>query len=172
MPVTPPPDDGSTAVPQEADAPVPSTRRRAVKRFGLVGGGGLLAIFLLMQLVPYGWTKSNPSVTSRAPWPSAKSEAIARTSCYDCHSNETDWPAYSYVAPMSWLVRSDVEGGRAKMNFSEWDEEDADSAEEAPDLITEGAMPLPNYRRVHTDARLSDEDAAILIDALEQMSDD
>ena len=73
---------------------------------------------------------------------------------------------------MSWLVRNDVEGGRAEMNFSEWDEEDADAAEDAAELIIEGRMPLPNYRRIHKDARLSDEEAAILIDALDQMSDD
>lgn len=141
-----------------------------LRRPVLVGGGALLGVLLLLQLVPYGWTKANPPTTSAAPWPSAEAEAIARTSCYDCHSNETDWPAYSYVAPMSWLVRSDVEGGRAEMNFSEWDEDSADAAEEAEELIVEGEMPLPNYRRIHRDARLSDEDAAVLIDALDRMS--
>ena len=137
----------------------------------LVGGGWLAALFLLIQLVPYGWGRSNPPVTIEAPWPSAEAEAVARVSCYDCQSNETRWPAYSSVAPMSWLVRDDVESGRAHMNFSEWDEDSAEAAEEASELITEGRMPLPNYRRMHRDAQLSDEDAAILIDALERMSD-
>jgi mono/diheme cytochrome c family protein len=131
----------------------------------------LLLVFLALQLVPYGWTKTNPPVTAAAPWPNEQAESVARTSCYACHSNETEWPAYSYVAPMSWLVRNDVEGGREEMNFSEWDEDSADTAEDSEDEIVEGRMPLPNYRRIHRDAQLSDQEAAVLIDALEQMSD-
>jgi hypothetical protein len=169
MPVTPA-EDHPPVLGDTGDAGAP--RRRRVKSMALVAVSASLAAFLLMQLVPYGWTKSNPPVTSPAPWPSTEAEAIARTSCYDCHSNETEWPAYSYVAPMSWVVRRDVEAGRREMNFSEWDEESADAAEDAEGEIIEGRMPLPNYRRIHRDAQLSDEDAAILVDALEQMSDD
>jgi hypothetical protein len=144
-------------------------RRRKGKRLVLWGGGGLIVVFGLMQLVPYGWEKSNPPVTAPAPWPNAEAESIARVSCYACHSNETEWPAYSYVAPMSWLVRNDVDGGRDEMNFSEWGEKSADAAEDAREEITEGRMPLPNYRRIHRDAELTNEEAAVLIDALEQM---
>ena len=64
--------------------------------------------------------------------------SIARDSCYDCHSNETDWPVYSYVAPMSWLVRRDVEGGRDELNFSRWDE-DAGEADDAIETIEDGS---------------------------------
>jgi hypothetical protein len=134
------------------------------------GAGALLGLFLVIQLVPYGWTKSNPPITAPAPWPNAEAEAVARTACYDCHSNETDWPAYSYVAPMSWLVRNDVERGRDEMNFSEWDEDSADAAEDAREEIVEGRMPPPDYRRIHRDTQLDDVDAAILVDALERMS--
>ena len=141
-----------------------------VRRRLLILGGGGLAVFALLQLVPYGWAKSNPPVTADAPWPSEQAEAIARTSCYACHSNETDWPLYSYVAPMSWLVRNDVDGGRDELNFSEWGEDSADAAEDAEEEIVEGRMPLPNYLRIHRDAQLTDEEAAVLIDALEQMS--
>jgi hypothetical protein len=148
------------------------SRLRRLRQPVVLGGGALLAVFVLMQLVPYGWGRSNPPTTNPAPWPSAEAEAVARRSCYDCHSNETDWPAYSYVAPMSWLVRNDVEGGRAAINFSEWDEDSADAAEDAREEIAEGNMPLPNYLRIHRDARLSDEDAAVLIAALERMHED
>ena len=162
-------DPSARTEPPERDEP---RRGRTIKRVAALFGGTLLAVFVVMQLVPYGWTKTNPPVTSPAPWPNARAEAIARTSCYDCHSNETDWPFYSYVAPMSWLVRNDVERGRDELNFSEWDEEDAEEAEDAPEEIREGRMPLPNYRRIHRSASLTDEEAAILIDALEQMADD
>jgi len=140
------------------------------RRLLLLGVAGL-AVFLALQLVPYGWTKSNPPVIAEAPWPNDEAEAIARISCYACHSNETEWPVYSYVAPMSWLVRSDVEGGRDELNFSEWDEDSADAAEDAEEEIVEGRMPLPNYRRIHRDAQLTDEEAAVLIDALDQMAE-
>jgi hypothetical protein len=134
-------------------------------------GGALSAVFLLIQLVPYGWSKSNPPVTALAPWPNAEAEAIARTSCYSCHSNETDWPVYSYIAPMSWLVRRDVERGRDELNFSEWEERDAKAAEDAREEIVSGRMPPLNYRRIHRNARLTDREAAILIAALEQMAE-
>lgn len=144
--------------------------RRRVTKVTKFGAAALLGLFLVIQLVPYGWTKSNPPITAPAPWPNAQAGAVARAACYDCHSNETDWPAYSYVAPMSWLVRNDVERGRDEMNFSEWDEDSADAAEDAREEIVEGRMPPPDYRRIHRDAQLDDEDAAILVDALERMS--
>jgi hypothetical protein len=129
----------------------------------------LAAVFLVLQLIPYGWTHSNPPVTSAAPWPDAESEAVARQSCYSCHSNETDWPAYSYVAPMSWLVRRDVDSGRRAMNFSEWDPAD-NEAEDAIDEIEDGDMPPSQYALIHRNATLTDEEQAILSRALNQMA--
>ena len=126
-------------------------------------------MFLVLQLVPYGWKHSNPPVTSAAPWPDAESEAVARQSCYSCHSNETDWPAYSYVAPMSWLVRRDVDSGRAGMNFSEWDPAD-NEAEDAIEEIEDGGMPPSQYTLIHRGATLTDEEQAILSRALNQMA--
>lgn len=146
------------------------SRRALVRKVVVVGGAGLLFVGGVMQLVPYGWTKTNPPVTADAPWPNAEAEAIARTSCYDCHSNETDWPAYSYVAPLSWLVRRDVEDGRDELNFSEWDR-DRGEADDAAEEVLEGRMPLTTYTRVHRDARLTDEEVDILVAALEQMDE-
>jgi hypothetical protein len=146
-----------------------SGRRASVRKVAVTGGVGLLFVGGVMQLVPYGWTKTNPAVTAEAPWPNAEAEAIARESCYSCHSNETDWPAYSYVAPMSWLVRRDVDRGRDKLNFSEWGEES--EADDAAEEVEDGAMPPSQYTMIHRRARLTDEEAATLIAALEQMDD-
>jgi hypothetical protein len=85
------------------------------------------------------------------------------------HSNETDWPIYSYVAPMSWLVRYDVDRGRDEFNFSDWDPGEAD---DAIDVIEEGEMPPDRYVLIHRDARLSAPERITLIEALEAMSDD
>jgi len=128
-----------------------------------------VAVFVLIQAVPFGWSHSNPPVTANAPWPSAEAESLARAACYDCHSNETDWPIYSYVAPMSWLVRRDVDAGRDELNFSAWDR-DSD-ANDAAHEIEDGTMPPRRYTLLHPDARLSDEEEAELIAALETMHD-
>ena len=125
-------------------------------------------VLVLMQLVPYGWSHDNPPVIRDASWPDAASEDIARASCYSCHSNETDWPVYSYVAPMSWLVRNDVDRGRDELNFSDWDPGEADDAIE---VIEEGSMPPDRYVLIHRDARLSARERSTLVRALEAMSE-
>jgi Haem-binding domain len=104
-----------------------------------------------------------------APWPDAASEDVARSSCYSCHSNETDWPFYSYVAPMSWLVRSDVENGRDELNFSDW-ERDAGEADDAVEAIEDGSMPPDRYTLIHRNASLSDDEREVLVTALLAMA--
>ena len=131
---------------------------------------GGVALFGLLQLVPYGWWHVNPPVTADAPWPDAASAALARQACYDCHSNETDWPFYSYVAPMSWLVRADVQAGRKELNFSEWDEY-RDEADDAVEEVSRGAVPPDRYTRLHPDAKLSTDDVATQVAALEAMDE-
>jgi hypothetical protein len=140
-------------------------RRFALRTLLIVAVG-----FGLLQLVPYGWWHENPPVVADAPWPDAETAQLARGACYDCHSNETEWPAYSYVAPMSWLVRSDVEEGRHELNFSRWDEDDGE-ADDAAEALREGSMPPPQYELLHPDARLSDEEVDRLVAALEAMEE-
>lgn len=137
-----------------------------LRRSALVGA----AVVVLVQLVPYGWSHPNPPVVDGAPWPLASAERLARSSCYACHSNETDWPIYSYIAPMSWLVRSDVEAGRDELNFSNWDDHDSE-ADDAADAIADGSMPPTQYTALHPDAALSAEEKQQLIDALLTMDD-
>ncbi|HEX7096815.1 MAG TPA: heme-binding domain-containing protein, partial [Acidimicrobiales bacterium] len=138
------------------------------RRLLVWGAASLGAVFLLIQLVPYGWHHPNPPVTDPAAWPNAEAEQLARAACYDCHSNETDWPIYSYVAPMSWLVRRDVESGRDELNFSEWERHHSE-ADDAAESIQDGSMPPRQYRLMHPDARLSEAERALLIDALLEM---
>ena len=136
----------------------------AAKRIAVLG----LVVFAALQLVPYGWEHSNPPVVADAPWPDERSAGIARESCYDCHSNETNWPLYSYVAPMSWLTRRDVEQGRDELNFSDWGD-DSGEADDAVEVILEGSMPPGNYTLIHRGASLSDEEADLLVAALRAM---
>jgi hypothetical protein len=137
---------------------------RSILRTGALVLGALL---LALQLVPYGRDHSNPPVIRDAPWPTDEGRSLAVDACYDCHSNETKWPWYSHVAPMSWLVQRDVERGRAELNFSEW-EGDAD---DAADAVEDGSMPPRNYTLLHPDARLSAEEKAALVRELEALED-
>lgn len=84
---------------------------------------------------------------------------VLRRSCYDCHSYETRWPFYSYVAPASWLVASDVRQGRSHLNFSLWgryaDSRKLQSLDDIKDEISGAGMPLPQYLLLHPGAKLS-----------------
>ena len=92
--------------------------------------------------------------------------AVLQRSCQDCHSNETHWPWYSYVAPTSWIVASDVHKARRQMNFSEWAGYSEKKREERLNGICEqvvnGDMPEGKYALIHRRAHVSqDESAAI-----------
>jgi len=88
--------------------------------------------------------------------------AILRRSCYDCHSYQTRWPFYSYIAPASWLVANDVREGRRHVNFSLWgkyaDTRKLQSLDDIHDQVSDGGMPLPKYLMLHPGARLSTSD--------------
>lgn len=95
-----------------------------------------------------------PAGAGRRPVARRRLRVAGAGSCYACHSNETDWPLYSYVAPALWLVRSDVEAGRDELNFSEWGENsDADDAAES---IAEGSLPPGRCTLLDPGARLTD----------------
>lgn len=137
--------------------------KRALRRGGLV----LTALFILIQFLPYGHNQQNPPARLEPSWDAPQTRELAKRACFDCHSNETEWPWYSYVAPISWLVRRDVEGGRHHLNFSEWDVPQ-DDAEEAAEMVRKGEMPLWFYLPLHPQANLSAAEKRALIDGLER----
>ncbi len=89
-------------------------------------------------------------------------KATLKRACYDCHSNETTWPFYSQVAPVSWFVIDHVNHGRKHLNFSDWSRydkpEQAEKLKEIQETVRVGAMPLSSYLLAHSEAKLSDED--------------
>jgi hypothetical protein len=124
---------------------------------------GLLAI----QLVPYGRDHTNPPVTGEPPWDSAATRATAVTACFDCHSNETVWPWYASIAPMSWRLQQHVDEGRAALNFSEWGSGEQES-DDIVEVVAEGEMPPWDYLILHPEARLSGTDLQAFLDRLER----
>lgn len=134
------------------------------KRIGWIFGG-LVALFLIIQLVPYGRDHTNPPVTQSPKFVGAQTEQLFNNSCADCHSNLTKWPWYSNVAPMSWLVQSDVDEGRSIMNFSEWNKPQP-AVDELVEQISEGSMPPSKYTMIHSGTKLSASEKQTLIDGL------
>ena len=113
--------------------------------------------FPLDLLAPYGRDHVNPPVRTEPAWDSVATRDLAKQACFDCHSNETKWPAYSRVAPISWLIQHDVIEGREVLNFSEW-HRPQEKATKAADEVFEREMPPGIYELMHAHARLSDAD--------------
>lgn len=130
-------------------------RTKTLKRLLRVGAVGLLIVAVAIQLVPYGRDHTNPPVTMEASFDSAATRELARRACYDCHSNETEWPWYTHVAPVSWLIQDHVDEGRAELNFSEWDKPQPE-AHEAAEVLAEGEMPPWSYTLGHPEAQLTE----------------
>lgn len=103
--------------------------------------------------------RTNPPAANPFPIGDPQVESILRRSCFDCHSNETRWPWYSEVAPMSWKIVSHVSDGREHMNFSDWNGEKATKRfDEICEEVREGEMPIKGYVLLHRDATLSSGD--------------
>jgi Haem-binding domain len=126
----------------------------------------LLAV-ILIQLVPYGHTHTNPPVSSEVLWNSPQTRDVFHRACFDCHSNETVWPWYANVAPVSWLLARDVNGGRTHLNFTEWDHAQK-HAKDVAEQVKEGEMPPWFYRPMHPASRLSDAEKRALEDGAEK----
>lgn len=138
-----------------------------MKRIILIILAVLVGGFLLIQLVPYGRNHTNPPVVSEPNWDSPETRALAERACFDCHSNETVWPWYSNIAPVSWLVYHDTEEGREYLNFSEWgSNREGEEGEEMVEQIKKGEMPLPIYLPTHPEARLTPAEKSALITGL------
>lgn len=116
--------------------------------------------FLIIQVLPMErlhWTLANPGnppIEQQVAWDSPETEAIMRTACLDCHSNETRYPWYAAVAPVKWLVYHDINKGRAAMNFSE----EPIAGMDIDDIVwhMNNDMPPRVYLPTHPDANLSD----------------
>jgi hypothetical protein len=139
----------------------------------------VIAAFGAFQLIPV--ERDNPPVRLEPVWNTPETRNLARTACFNCHSNETAWPWYSRIAPFSWVIWYDVTEGREALNFSEWDRHADDEyvdpgdpfppktlSERIADEIGSGRMPPGTYRLANPGARLSDAEKEALIEGLTQ----
>ena len=99
-------------------------------------------------------------------------ENILRTSCYDCHSNNTAYPWYNNVAPFSYWIADHVKEGKEHLNFSKWDTYSIDKKdrllEEIEEVVVNGEMPLNVYTYLHDDAELSESEVDDIVEWAKQ----
>jgi mono/diheme cytochrome c family protein len=127
-----------------------SARTQTIRRTILI----LLVLFAAVQLVPFGRDHANPPVQREPSWDSRRTRELFFRACKNCHSNETEWPWYSNIAPLSWLVQYDVNKGRKNFNVSEWGRK-KNKGDEAADEVREGEMPPWYYLPPHPEARFT-----------------
>ncbi len=125
----------------------------------------VLVLLVLAQFVPLKRTNPpfDPAKTIYALHAvPANVQAVFQRSCKDCHSNETHWPWYSHVAPVSWVVVHDVNEARRMMNLSEWgaypERKKRSRLEAICEQMDSGEMPDSKYTLIHRDARLTEEE--------------
>ena len=134
-------------------------------RVVMSGAVSVVIIALAIQAIPYGRSHDNPPVVSEPAWDSEVTRALTVKACFDCHSNEVEYPWYANVAPVSWAVQSHVTGGRHDLNYSEWNRPQ-EEAHESAETVEDGSMP-PWYYELVRPGLLSDAEKQDLIRGLE-----
>ena len=135
-----------------------------------------LVAFALIQFFPID--RTNQPVDTKVNFVDArkspeKIRTLLKNACYDCHSNETVYPKYAFIAPVSWSVKSHVNEGREHLNFSAWQTYNKDLKEnmltKSIQTIQNKTMPMPGYIVYHQEANLSEAERALLIQYFQEM---
>lgn len=136
----------------------------------------VVVAFALIQFVPID--KVNQPVNSAVNFVDArkapeKVRTLLKNACYDCHSNETVYPKYAFIAPISWSVKSHVNEGREHLNFSVWETYNKELKENALNksiqALQNKTMPMPGYIVYHKEANLSEAERSLLVEYFEEM---
>jgi hypothetical protein len=138
----------------------------------IIGVG--VVLLLAIQLIPVNHT--NPPVVTQVKWDSPQTQALFDRACADCHSNQTVWPWYSKIAPVSWLVARDVTEGRQRWNISDlagtqntsrFEREGGSRTGEISRVIESGRMPMSTYLMMHPTANLTAAEKQALVTGLQ-----
>ena len=124
-------------------------------------------VFIGMQFVSTATSKTSaPTGVRMAEVISPQVGAILDRSCQDCHSDRTNWPWYSHVAPVSWIVSKHVSEGREMLDFSAWADQPHSEDERMLicDAVSSRSMPLPSYTMIHRKAKISPRDVKLICD--------
>lgn len=135
----------------------------------------VLAGFIVIQLIqPARNTNGQvlPADISKVVFMPENVESLLREACYDCHSNHTRYPWYSYVQPVGWILARHISNGKAELNFSDFGSyskrRQQSKLKAIADQVKDDEMPLVSYRFMHSEARLSKREKSIIIDWAEE----
>lgn len=130
----------------------------------------LLIVFIAIQFIqPARNTNGQvlPTDISKAVSVPENVKTILQTSCYDCHSNHTNYPWYNYVQPTAWILANHIKHGKKDLNFNEFGSysirKQQSKLKAIADQIKDGEMPLPSYTLIHRNARLTQEQKDLII---------
>ena len=137
----------------------------------------LLYIFLGLSLMFGCSDDSNPAVEN----PSENEEeeenisALLQESCYDCHSNNTEYPWYNKVQPVAWFLEDHINEGKEELNFNEWDaysnRRKNSKLKSIISQVKDDEMPLASYTLIHKDAKLSNSEKTLIIDYMKNLKE-
>ena len=131
---------------------------------------GILAVFILIQFFrpEKNISKNEMNAMGTVMEIPVEVTKIIQTSCADCHTNSTNYPWYSEIAPVSWYLAQHVKEGKEHLNFSEWTNYNKDQQEhvlkDIKEVLNEREMPLKSYLLIHKDAKLTENQYQILYD--------
>lgn len=139
--------------------------KKALRITGLVIALALIGIQFVRHAPNQGLPEGPQSIVAHHPVP-APVRLVLQRACYDCHSNRTNYPWYAAVQPVAWWLNDHIVHGKSELNFSEFASYEPRRAvrklQAVADEVHERHMPLPSYRLVHPEAKLSDADVALL----------
>ncbi len=135
---------------------------------------GLLVLLIFIQFWHPARNKSEQVMSNdiiKTVVVSKQVQGILEKSCYNCHSNNTDYPWYAYIQPLHWYLNDHIEKGKAELNFNEFDSYSSrrklNKLRAIESSLEEGTMPLPSYSLIHRKAILSDAEKTLLLRWLE-----
>jgi hypothetical protein len=140
---------------------------------------GLIAIFIILQFIPLTIPENKDEISNdiilveKAP---DNIKVILNKACYDCHSNQVNYPWYSKIAPISWMIIHHINEGREKVNFSEWNQlskrKKIKFLNEIAEVVEKKEMPLSSYTLIHRDAILTDTEISAISDWTTKLTDE
>ncbi|MDQ6608817.1 MAG: heme-binding domain-containing protein [Bacteroidota bacterium] len=132
---------------------------------------GLLLVFVVVQFIRPARNVSGqvlPTDIEKTVNVPDKVLAVCKNACYDCHSNTTRYPWYVSLQPMAWIMAGHIKNGKQNLNFSDFgsysNRKQANKLRAIANSIKDGSMPLSSYTMMHSDAKLSKEDKALISD--------
>jgi len=141
-------------------------------------GLAVLVVLVGLQFIPTRSNQSKEVPSSDFIKTKTVPEDIGRiliTSCYNCHSNNTNYPWYSRVQPVGWFLENHINNGKAELNFSEFGtysvRKQKSKLKSMANQVEKDEMPLTSYTFIHREARLSQENKKVLIDYLNTLRD-